>query len=189
MADRRAKGAATKGGAASKPDEAAEPPGGAPVPDDPGPGPEAEPDEPEAAEAAGGPVEAEAGGVASMAASTTAAPIDVPADMAAQVLPEHGHVDSSSNPVAANAALHNPVGSTFMRLFGEDGKDIDPADLFTAPDGPATTVMVRERVYQEFRYPGATTPTSQLLYPAGAVVPIDQAERVKASVQAVTPAG
>ena len=105
-----------------------------------------------------------------------AAPLDAPSTPAAEeVMP------SSNDPVAANAALRTPSGSGHIRLLGEDGNDVDPESLFTFPgaDSPSAIATVGQRVYQEFRYPGASTPTTHLLYPEGAQVPVAAALQVR----------
>ena len=48
---------------------------------------------------------------------------------------------------------------------------------------PIDVTTVQERVYQEFTYHHAKTPTRQLLYPKGARVTVDEARRLKASLE------
>src|SRR4051794_6087140 len=78
-----------------------------------------------------GPVSApqEAGGPV-----TDAAPIEPPEAKKARS-PHLGRPDSSTNPIAANAALRSPTGSNHRRLVTEDGTAIELTDLFEFPAG------------------------------------------------------
>jgi hypothetical protein len=107
---------------------------------------------------------------------SNAAPLEAPPSRDPAVV-----MPSSNDPVAANAALMTPSGSAHVRLLGDDGDDIDPESIFEFPSGesPSTLAKVKTRIYQEFRYPGASTKTTQLMYPEGAMVPVQEAMRVR----------
>jgi hypothetical protein len=118
--------------------------------------------------------------------ATEAGPL-VPTDVQNVHKPADGHPDSSTNSVSANAAQRSVPGSNHVKILDEDGGAVDLDDLFDAkdPSDPSVFVTVKRRVYQVFTYPGARTPTTQLLYPAGARVTMVEAERVKASLRAM----
>lgn len=116
------------------------------------------------------------------ASATEAAPLEAPP------APERGNADSSTNFVAASAALRSPPGATHLRLVGDDGKPISADGVFTFPETgrPGTVAVVRQRTYEAFTPPNATTEVRQLLYPAGARVPVAQALNVVAALNAAT---
>lgn len=119
------------------------------------------------------------------AVNTQAAPLDAP--LVRAVL---GNPDSSTNFASANAALRSVPGSQHVRLFDDDGQDVDPEALFEfpAPDSPSMLAKVPRRVYQEFIPPQATTHLSHLYYPAGATVPVMQARQVRDALQLLSQA-
>lgn len=118
--------------------------------------------------------------------ATQAAPLEAPPARPSRL----GNPDSSTNFVAAAAALRSPSGSTHIRLHDEDDNDVDPEGLFEfpPPESPSMLARVNERVFQQFTYPGATTPTSQLLYAQGAMVPVEQALWVRDALRTVADA-
>ena len=118
----------------------------------------------------------EAAGFAAMA---DAAPIEAPEAKRARS-PHLGRTDSSTNPIAANAALRSPTGSKHLRLLGEADKALTLKDVFAFPvAGSAETLAtVKETVYEEFTYPNTTAPARHLLFLAGARVPIGEAYRL-----------
>lgn len=118
--------------------------------------------------------------------ATEAGPL-VPSDVKNVHQPPDGHPDSSTNSVSANAAQRSVPGSNHVEILDEDGGAVAIDDLFDAkdPTDPSVFVTVKQRVYQVFTYPGARTPTTQLLYPAGARVTVAEAERVKATLRAM----
>jgi hypothetical protein len=113
----------------------------------------------------------------SATAETDAAPLDAPEPRPRKL----GHPDSSTNFVAANAALRSPPGSNHVRLLDASGADVDPESVFEFPpsESPSMMATVNRQVFQEFTYPEASTPTTQLLYPAGARVPVEQALKLR----------
>lgn len=119
-------------------------------------------------------------------AAPQAAPIDAPAKRPAHLGVQHQSTDF----VAANAALRTPPGSAHQRLVDHAGADLGPDDLFHFPpaDAPSSIATTKQRIYQQFTYPNASTPATQLLYPAGATVPVEQALQVRAAVKAVADA-
>lgn len=110
---------------------------------------------------------------------TDAAPL-TPDEATVQRSPHLGVPESSTNPVAANAAVMSPPGSAHVRLVGEDGNRVglDEVFEFPGPGNPRMVATVKQRVYQEFFYPNTSTPATHLLYPAGAEVPVPEAMRV-----------
>lgn len=111
---------------------------------------------------------------------TAAAPIAAPDEATAQRSPHLGHDHLSTNPLAANAAIHSPAGASHNRLVDDDGNDVALADIFELPtlENPVMVATVRQRVYQEFLYPNTSTPATHLLYAAGTRVPVAEAMRV-----------
>jgi hypothetical protein len=122
------------------------------------------------------------------AQKTDAAPLSAPKESPRRL----GNPDSSTNFVAANAALRSVPGANHKRLHDIDGNDVDPETVFEFPpaESPSILATVRQAVYEEYLPYGATTTrTSHLLYPAGAQVPVDQAVKVREAfrVQAEEP--
>ncbi|MBO2461686.1 hypothetical protein [Actinomadura violacea] len=121
--------------------------------------------------------------VPSEAEPSNAAPLEAPESKPRRL----GHPESSTDFVAANAALMLPPGARHVRLHDLAGNDIDPETLyeFPAAESPSHMATVPRQVLREFTYPEASTPTSQLFYPAGAVVPVQQALKVRDALRAV----
>lgn len=119
--------------------------------------------------------------------STTVLPTEagplVPTDVQKVHEPADGHPESSTNTVAAGAALRTVPGENHVRLHTEDGEDVDVEDLFTEPLGASRMVEVKQRVFQTFTYHKARTPTTRLAYNKGARIPLAEAERFKASLK------
>lgn len=111
--------------------------------------------------------------------STAAAPIEAP-ERTNQRTPHLGDPGTSTNPLSASAALRSVPGSDHRRLVDEDDNDVALESLFDfpKPGSPSTLATVPSRVYEEFNYPNTTTRARQLLYPAGALVPVFEARRV-----------
>lgn len=118
----------------------------------------------------------------SVAAETQAAPLSAP-DPARKL----GDPYSSTDFVAANAALRSEPGARHIRLFDDEGADIDPDDVFEFPpaESPSMLADVKRKTYQEFLYREARTPSTRLMYPAGARVPVWQALKVREALHAV----
>lgn len=106
---------------------------------------------------------------------TEAAPLDAP-----EPPRQLGDPHTSTDFIAANAAVPTVPGTRHLRLLSPDGAPLATEDLFEFPpaDAPATLATVRRDVIQEFLYGGATTPCTRQLYKAGARVPVDQAVRL-----------
>jgi hypothetical protein len=109
--------------------------------------------------------------------ATQAAPLAAPEDKPRRL----GHPESSTNFVAANAALRSVPGANHRRLLDFDGNDLDPEQMFVFPEAesPSMLATVRKAIYEEFTYPNASTPTTHLLYPAEAKVPVEQALKLR----------
>jgi hypothetical protein len=133
--------------------------------------------------AAAAPAEEPTSTASNEAVTTQAAPLDAPEKKV--VL---GNPESSTNYVAANAALRSPPGANHIRLLTEDGRELGPEDVFEfpPPESPSMLATVKQRVIQEFTYPGALTPTRHLMYPAGAQVPVGQALQLRDAMRVVT---
>lgn len=84
--------------------------------------------------------------------------------------------------VEPSAAMRETPG-THVALVGHDGRELGPDDLFADPGAHMTHMLTSRRIYQQFRYPGTDTVTTQLLYPANARVTRDHAEHVKATLR------
>lgn len=116
--------------------------------------------------------------------ATDAGPL-VPTDIQKTREPRRGHLDSSTDDVAANAARRTIAGSSHVKIVDEQDNEVGVDDIFSTkdPSDPSVYVLTRQRVYQVFTYPGTKTPTRQLLYPEGARVTVFEAERVKAALR------
>lgn len=112
------------------------------------------------------------------------APIEAP-DAALQTQPARGYDTSTTNTVAANAAVSTYPGEDHVRLVDEDGNEIDGADLFNDSDGVQTFVTAKQRVFEVFRYPGAERTAQRLLYAAGARVDRLTAARLQEAYKTV----
>lgn len=116
-----------------------------------------------------------------VASDTKAAPA-TPTDVNDQTKPKLGHEHASTNPVSAAAVLSSAPGNQHVQLVDAQGGEVDVADLFADEDPPSTMKVVTQRVYQQFQYPGASTVTTHLLYPAGARVSREVADRLTTAV-------
>lgn len=106
------------------------------------------------------------------------APIEAP-DAAWQTQPLRGLDESSTNHVAANAGMLVQPGEDHVELVDENGAPVDPEELFTDPDPVQTFVMAKQRLFELFRYPGASNVSMRQLYTPGARVDRLTAERIK----------
>ncbi|GIH95427.1 hypothetical protein ACFFMN_22955 [Planobispora siamensis] len=115
-----------------------------------------------------------------LVAQTDAAPLEPPAERKRQQEPADGVPESTTNHVAANAALRSVPGSSHQGLVDEDGNPLTADEVFDFPaaGNPSTFATVKTRVYERFKYPNASQVTTQLLYPAGAQVPVWIARQV-----------
>lgn len=117
---------------------------------------------------------------ADAAATSEAAPLDAPADKPVRV-------DATMQAGAPNAvAPHAPHKDPTVTLTDEQGNELDIADVLDYPSAekPGTLVKVTQRIYRTFTHLNAKRPSTQLMYPAGALISIFEAERVKAEVRA-----
>jgi hypothetical protein len=105
-----------------------------------------------------------------------ASPLDAPQPKADKPVP------ASTSRVAASAAAFSIAGDNHVRIIDEDGNTVDPADMFDDPDPHVSFVTARTRLYEEFTQTNSTRLTTRLLYPAGARVPRDRADKVRAAV-------
>jgi hypothetical protein len=112
-----------------------------------------------------------------------AAPVDVPKDRPTQVVPQLGHPESSTNPVAAASGLASYPGEDHVDYVDEDGKSVNPDSIFNQPEGPQTFVTAQQRVYERFTYPGSTRQTTRLAYAPGQRISIADAEHLKATLR------
>lgn len=114
----------------------------------------------------------------------TAPPPDLPtAPAAAPVDPpkQRRQPDAQRSPaVEPSAAMRDVPGRGHVALVDHSGERlVDEDELFSDEGGHFTYVITRRRIYQAFKYPGTSTVTTQLLFPANAHVPRDKAEQVK----------
>lgn len=123
----------------------------------------------------------EAGEASAEAAGTSsAAPLKAPADKPVAV-------DATRQAEAPNAvAPHTPYKDPTMKITNESGDEVDIASVleYPTPEKPGTLVRVTQRIYRTFTHMNAKRPSQQLMYPAGALISIFEAERVKAEVKA-----
>lgn len=108
-------------------------------------------------------------------------PLDAPADTHTQPQPEQGYNESSSDHVYAAAGGRTIAGEDFKRVVGPDKKAVRASSLFEDNDGK-TFVIAKDRVYEEFYYPGTTEVAHRLLFAKGARVPRARAEQIKAAI-------
>lgn len=117
------------------------------------------------------------------------APLDPPQDTPTQVDPPQGYNLSSTDHVAAEAGRQTIAGEDHAGLVDSDGNDVSPDDLFEEAPGSLTMVRATKRVYEKFFYGMTTEPSHRLLFAKGMLVPVGQAERIKAALEnAPTPA-
>lgn len=113
-------------------------------------------------------------------ATSEAAPLAAPADRPVRV-------DARRQAAAPNAvAPHVPFKDPSVTLTDENGNELDIADVleYPTPEKPGTLVRVNQRVYRTFTHMNAKRPSSQLMYPEGAMISIFEAERIKAEFRA-----
>ena len=106
----------------------------------------------------------------------SAAPLEAPA-------PRRMPAPTPTRTVEPNAALREAPGDGHVALVDHDGNPLGEDDLFYDEGAHLTWLRTKQRVYQQFRYPHTDTVTTQLLFPAGAKVPRDRAERVKITLR------
>jgi hypothetical protein len=115
--------------------------------------------------------------------SVAAAPLEPPAALAGVQPPdpETGYAESSTNPVAAAAALRTVPGDDHIDLIDDNGDPVNPEELFDDPGAHSTIVRVNRRVIERFTYRGAARPATRLYLRPGQVVSRAEAERIKAA--------
>jgi hypothetical protein len=125
------------------------------------------------------PEDTEAEKVPPEAPATAAAPLTAPP--VKKETPELAPTMATPNAVTP----HVFAADNTVRLLADDGSELTVDDLFDYPtlNKPGTLARVRQRVYREYTHPGAKTKTTQLLYPANALVSIFEAEKVKAELR------
>lgn len=121
-------------------------------------------------------------------AGPAAAPLDPPN---APVHPEGADPQSSTNPVAASAAVQTMPGDAHVRIVtpnpdyrpGDQGADqyiaADPDRMFTDPGGHATFMHTSVRLLEEFRHNGARGVDRRLLYAPGQPVSRARAHQLR----------
>lgn len=127
---------------------------------------------------------AEAEAADQAAATSEAAPLGAPADKPVRV-------DATMQAGAPNAvAPHAPHRDPTVRLTDEQGDEVDLNEVleYPTPEKPGTLVRVKQRIYRTFTHMNAKRPSQQLMYPAGALISIFEAERVKAEMRAAAQA-
>lgn len=125
--------------------------------------------------------------VAETAEATEEAAVKSPTAAAPLAAPQPKPVPEVQPPaiMLANAVAPSvPHNETGTRLLDEKGDEISWTDAleYPGPDDPGVLVTVTQRIYREFTHLGATTKTTQLLYPAGARVTKAEANRLKAEI-------
>lgn len=119
-----------------------------------------------------------------LTSQTAAAPLEPPLERPVKT-------NVAAPPSLPNAATPQVFAKDdSIRLYDDHGNDVSVDDLFEYPsaDRPGTLAMVKTRVYREYTPMGAKTQVRQLLYPAGALVSIFEAERVKTENRHAGPA-
>lgn len=117
----------------------------------------------------------------SYATTGLAAPL-TPSDQHTQVVPVLGDPATSTSAIPASAALSTYPGEQHVALVDEGGNTIGADDLFTDPGENFTYVVAAKRVYEQFRYYGATDVTTRLFYAKGRQVPRGDARRIKEAI-------
>lgn len=97
-------------------------------------------------------------------------PLEAP-DAALQPLPPDGYAESTTNNVAAATGIRTVPGENHVRLYDEDGNDIDDIEgLFDDPGTTSTFLLVNKRVFEEYTPPQSKQKFSRLRYAKGARV-------------------
>jgi len=108
--------------------------------------------------------------------SSEAAPVEPP-DVTHVTEPKLGYVETSTDPIAAAAAVQSHVGDVTVKLVGPDGSEVKPSEFFEVPDDPRarTLRIVKHRVSEVFTVRQVKTPSRRLLFTAGQEVPVQMA--------------
>ncbi|MEW9530770.1 hypothetical protein [Microbispora sp. NPDC049125] len=116
------------------------------------------------------------------ALATAAAPIETP-ERYAQRQPADGHPESTTNNVAANAALRSITGFNHRRLLSDDAEprelSVDEIFEFPAGDDPKTTATVKQKVIEEYATENSSRLATHILFAAGQEVPVWQAKQLQ----------
>lgn len=72
-----------------------------------------------------------------------------------------------------------------MRLLDSKGSEVSLDAILEYPEmrNSGSVVRVTQRVYQECVYPGAIGRVTSLLYPAGTLISIFEAEQIKSEIE------
>lgn len=117
--------------------------------------------------------------------SSKAAPVE-PDDVKRATEPAQGYVQSSTDPVAAAAALNSMTGQEGIGLIRSDnGKEIKPSELFEVPEdaGKARGFRIaKHRVSELYSVQRVDLPMRRLLFVEGQEVPVAVAEALIAQL-------
>lgn len=110
-------------------------------------------------------------------ATPDAAPME-PEDVKRATEPKHGDVQTSTDPIAAAAAIQSHAGDDTVELLGRGGKPVKPSEFFDVPDdGRARSLrIVNQRVSEVYTVRHVKTPSRRLLFTEGQPVPVAVAE-------------
>lgn len=118
----------------------------------------------------------------SYATTGLAAPL-TPSDQHTQVVPILGDPATSTSHVPASAGLRTYPGEQHIGLVDEDGNTLGADDLFEDPGEHFTYVVAKQRVHEQFRYPGSEDTATRLFYAKGRQVPRGEAKRLRDAVR------
>lgn len=109
--------------------------------------------------------------------SSNAVPME-PKDVIHATQPEHGYVQTSTDPIAAAAAVFSLAGDDTIDLQDQQGNSVKPSEFFEVPEGPMgrTYRRVKYRVSELYSVQRTKTASKRLLFIDGQLVPVDQAE-------------
>lgn len=111
-------------------------------------------------------------------ATPDAAPME-PDDVKRATQPKLGDPQTSTDPIAAAAAIRSQAGDDTVDLVDDaTGKSIKPSQFFEVPDGPIarTYRRVNARVVEVYTVRHVKTPNRRLLFTDGQMVPVAMAE-------------
>lgn len=111
--------------------------------------------------------------------SSKAAPVE-PADVRRATEPAQGYVQSSTDPIAAAAAIGSMTGEEGTGLvLSATGESVKPSQVFEVPDEPGLARGFRRanaRVSEVYNVRRVKTPSRRLLFVEGQLVPVTVVE-------------
>ena len=111
-------------------------------------------------------------------ATPDAAPME-PDDVKRATEPKLGDVQTSTDPIAAAAAIQSQAGDDTVDLLdAKTGQPVKPSEFFEVPDGLAarTLMRVNRRVVEVYTIRHTKSPNQRLLFTEGQLVPVGIAQ-------------